>query len=118
MKKEIVNDEQRLLSSLSLDELIKQKMEEEMLAEFEASKQIAKKNLVTELSKVPSHLVFSHRSIFRIFHKNTKQESFINGIQAEGLIGLQASLREKIKTGEQDAFSSGEMYVKFEKIEL
>lgn len=117
-KNDLQNDEQRLLSSVSLDDLIKQKMEEEMRAHFESTQKVVKKSVVTELAKVPPHLVFSTKSVFRVFNRVTKQESLINGLQAEGLIGLQTSLRAKVKNGEQDAFSAGDVYVKFEKIEL
>lgn len=118
MKKDIITDEQRLLSSASLDDLIKMKMEEEMLKEFEKSKIVKEKQVITDISKVPSDLIFSKGSVFKIFNRKNKLESFINGIQAEAMLGLQTALREKIKSGQMDAFSTENAYVKFKKIVL
>ena len=46
-----------------------------------------------------------------------KTETYINGMQAEAMIGLQSSVREKVKNGQMDAFSTDGAYVKFEQIE-
>ena len=42
-------------------------------------------------------------------------ETFVNGIQADALIGLQNNIREKILKGELNAFTTDEAYIKFEK---
>lgn len=118
MKKETNELEQKLLSQASLDELIKIKMEEEMKAEFAKAKVEPKKEVLADISKVPMNMIFSKRAVFKLFNRNNKTETFINGLQAESMLGLQNSLREKIRTGQMDAFSTEDVYVKFEKIEI
>lgn len=117
MKKETNDVEQRLLNSASLDELIKIKMEEELKAELEKAKEKPKKKIVTDISKVPPELIFSKEAVYKLFNRNNKTETFINGIQAEAMLGLQNNIREKIKLGQMDAFSTDNAYIKFEKIE-
>ena len=116
-KKDEQESEKRLLGQASLDDLIKMKMEEEINAEFEKLQHKPEKKLITEIAKVPSDLIFSKNAIYRLFHRVQKTQTFINGVQAEALLGLQTSLRNKIKSGQVDAFSTENAYVKFEKIE-
>lgn len=110
-------DEIKLLNHASLDDLIKMKMEEELKAEFEKAKQKIKTQIITDISKVPMELIFSKKSVYKLFNRINKTETFINGMQAESMLGLQNSVREKIKSGQMDAFSTDEVYVKFEKVE-
>jgi len=117
MKKDEKDIERRLLSHASLDELIKMKMEEELKAEFEKAKESPKIDIITDISKVPTHLIFSKQAVYKIFNRINKTETYLNGLQAEAMLGLQNSIREKIKSGQMDAFSTDCAYVKFEKIE-
>lgn len=110
--------EQRLLNHASLDELIKLKMEEELKAEFEKSKQISQKQIITDISKVPLDLLFSKQAVYKMFNRANKTETYLNGLQAEAMLGLQTAMREKIKLGQIDAFSTENAYVKFEKVEF
>lgn len=112
------DNEERLLSQASLDDLIKMKMEEELKAEFQKSKQTPKKEIVKDISKVPEDLIFSKKSVFKMFNRISKSETYLNGIQAEALIGLQTNVREKIRLGQMDAFSTEDVYVKFEYAEV
>lgn len=116
MKKQSDNEEQRLLNNSSLDELIKMKMEEEIMAEFEKSQQKPVIKVITDISKVPADLVFSKKAVYKVFNRVNKTQTFINGLQAEALLGLQTSMRTKIKAGKTDTFSTDTAYVKFEKI--
>ncbi|MFA7659397.1 MAG: hypothetical protein WCY19_08180 [Candidatus Gastranaerophilaceae bacterium] len=109
--------EERLLSHASLDELIKIKMEEELKAEFKKSKEKPEKSLITDIAKVPTDLIFSKHAVYRMFNRINKTETYLNGLQAEAMLGLQTAIREKIKIGQMDAFSTDDAYVKFEKIE-
>lgn len=118
MKKDENELEQRLLSHASLDELIKMKMEEELKAEFEKSNEKPQKQIITEISKVPTNLIFSKHAVYKMFNRINKIESYLNGLQAEAMLGLQTSIREKIKSGQMDAFSTENAYVKFDKIEF
>ncbi len=117
MKKDETEVEQRLLNHASLDELIKMKMEEELNAEREKAKVKPKTQVITDIAKVPKDLIFSKKAIYRIFNRTNKTETFLNGLQAEAMLGLQTSIRAKIRSGEMDAFSTNDSYVKFEKIE-
>lgn len=110
--------EQRLLKSASLDELIKMKMEEELQIEIDKSKEKLEKQVITAISQVPTHLIFSKQSVYKIFNRVTKTETYINGLQAEAMLGLQTAIRGKIKAGEMDAFSTDTAYIKFEKVEF
>lgn len=118
MKKNSNEIEQRLLNHASLDELIKIKMEEEMKAEFKKAKEKPKIEIITDITKVPVELIFSKKSVYKVFNRINKTETCINGLQAEAMLGLQNSIREKIKSGQMDAFSTDSLYVKFEKIEI
>lgn len=118
MKKDENDIEQRLLSHASLDELIKMKMEEELQAEFKKAEQKPKAELITDISKVPEYLIFSKQAVYKMFNRTNKSETYLNGVQAEALFGLQTSIREKIKLGQMDAFSTENAYVKFEKVEI
>lgn len=110
--------EQRLLSHASLDELIKMKMEEELNNELKKAKEKPQKQVITDIAKVPAELIFSKKAVYRIFNRINKTETFINGLQAEALLGVQNAMREKIKTGQMDAFSTDSAYVKFEQAEF
>lgn len=116
-KEEETELEQKLLNKTSIDELIKIKMEEELAEEYKKANSPQKKEIITDISKVPSKLIFSKQSVFKIFNRISKTETYINGVQAEGLLGLQNSVREKILAGRSDSFSTEKTYVKFEKIE-
>lgn len=118
MKKDVNDDEQRLLNHASLDELIKMKMEQELKAEFEKSKEIPKMQVITDISKVPANLIFSKKAVYRIFNRVNKTETYLNGLQAEAMLGVQNAIREKIRLGQMDAFSTETAYIKFEKIEI
>jgi hypothetical protein len=118
MKKELNDAEERLLNHKSLDELIKLKMEEEMQAEIAKSKLPPEKKILTQISDVPQNMIFSRQSVFKVFNRKNKTETFINGVQAEAMLGVQTLVKEKIKTGITDTFSTENLYVKFEKIEM
>lgn len=110
--------EQRLLSNASLDDLIKMKMEEELKAEFKNSNMQPQKVVIRDISKVQPSLIFSKQAVYKMFNRISKTETYLNGVQAEALLGLQANVREKIKSGQMDAFSTEDAYVKFESIEV
>lgn len=110
--------EQRLLKSASLDELIKLKMEEELKLEIDKSKEKIKKQVITDISEAPVGLIFSKSAVYKVFNRINKVESYINGMQAEAMLGMQATIRAKIKSGQMDAFSTDTAYVKFEKVEV
>lgn len=118
MKKDMNDYEQRLLSHASLDELIKMKMEQELQAELDKLSEAPKKQVIKDISKVPKELIFSKKAVFKIFNRINKTETYLNGLQAEAMLGVQNSIREKIRSGQLDVFSTDTAYVKFEEIEI
>lgn len=118
MKKNLNDYEQRLLNHASLDELIKMKMEKELQDEIDKLKETPQKQVITDITKVPSELIFSKKAVFKIFNRINKTETYLNGMQAEAMLGVQNAIREKIRSGQLDVFSTDTAYVKFEKIEI
>ena len=107
--------EERLLNSASLDDLIKMKIEKEFIEDLKKSKEKIPPKVYTNIKDIPSDKVFSKVSVFRYFNRKTKCETFVNGIQADALIGIQNNIREKMLKGELNAFTTETAYVKFEK---
>lgn len=107
--------EERLLNNLSLDELIKMKIEKEFINDLKKSKEKQQQKVYTNIKELPKNKIFSSDAIFRCYCKTTKCESFINGIQADALLGLQDNVREKMLNGEVSAFTTDNSYIKFEK---
>lgn len=118
MKNKDNDIEEMLLNNASLDELIKMKIEKEFKNELKQAQQKPEKKIITDISQVPKSLIFSKAAVYRLFNRNTKQETFINGMQAESLIGIQHSIREKMSKGLISAFTTDDAYVKFEEIEI
>ncbi len=107
--------EEMLLNNASLEELIRIKIENELDEEFRRSKEKPVKKTYTDIAQVPTELIFSANSTYRLFNRRNKTETFINGIQAEALIGLQHEVRQKISSGQLNAFVTDDAYVKFER---
>lgn len=105
--------ETSLLSGKSIDELIKQKINEEITVELEAARKSATITKINDFSKLPTAEVFSKSTTYLVFNRKTKQESYINGVQAESLIGMGLSTREKLIRKETDSFLTEDYYVKF-----
>lgn len=108
--------EEILMSGASLDDLIKMKIEQEFMNEMKKSEEKFEPKILTDLKKVPKDKIFSKNAVYKIFNRNTKCETFINGIQAEALIGVQNGLREKLLNAELSAFATDDLYVKFIRI--
>lgn len=105
--------EEALLSGASLDDLIKKKFNQEIESEIKNSKISHKLSKVTDFDKLPSSETFAKSTTYLVFNRNTKQESYVNGIQAESLIGLQPQVREKLANKLVDCFLTDNYYVKF-----
>ena len=109
--------EQILLNNASLEDLIRKKIENEFISEAKKSKIKPKVKRISDISDAPKNLIFSQKSVFKVFNRKTKTESYINGLQAEALLGLQNSVREQMAIGATSAFATDEAYVKFEYVE-
>src|SRR5574344_1135079 len=115
MKQDI---EQFLISGNSIDDLISKKMEEEINETKKEANEKLKEKIITDIKKVPKHLIFTKHSIFKVFNRENKTQSFINGLQAESMIGLQKSLYSKIKEGLIASFATEKEFIKFEKAKI
>ena len=105
--------EEMLLTGMSLDELISMKMEEDyknLMRDIEKPPKIYQEK---DITKLPQDVVFSKNSVFKTFNKITKTESFITGLQAEGMLGLQNDTRKALCDGKIKSFISGDNYVEF-----
>jgi len=108
--------EEMLLSGASLDELIKMKIEQEFMQDMQKTKEKAIPKKYTDIKKVPKDKIFSKDAVYKFFNRNTKCETYINGVQAEALIGVQNSVREKMLKGELSAFTTDNAYIKFDSV--
>jgi len=106
--------EDLLLTGASLEDLIKMKIEKELQEELDKARQKPEKKTYTDIAQVPGELIFSPAATYKLFNRISKTETFINGVQAEALIGLQHAVRDKIQKGLLSAFATDEAYVKFE----
>ena len=103
--------EKMLLTGKSIDELIQMKMEEEYKALLAKPKPKFEK--VEDISKLSSSRVFSKESVFKVFNKVNRVESYINGVQAEAMLGMQETVREALLKGRTKAFVTDDAYVEF-----
>ena len=107
-----------LLNNASLEDLIKMKIEKEFMEDLKKSNKKIEKQIYTEIKNVPRNKIFSKMATYRYFNRITGCETFINGVQAEALIGLQNNIREKMLKGELSAFAIEDAYIKFERAEF
>lgn len=117
-KENIMKDKEELLLGKSLDDLIKMKIEQEFTDDIKKSKEKPKKKVYTNIKDLPKEKIFSKETVYKFFNRNTKCESYINGLQAEALIGTQNHIRSKMLNGELNAFTTENAYIKFEKAEF
>lgn len=107
--------EEMLLNNASLEDLIKMKIEKEFMEDLKKSKEKPKQKVYKNIKDVPKDKIFSKNSTYRYFNRNSKCETFINGVQAEALIGVQNHIREKMLNGDLNAFTTDDAYIKFDK---
>lgn len=110
--------ESLLIGANSLNKAIKADIEAQIALEKGDSTAPRKTSTVKKLSKLDKTDIFSSRSVWKVFNRKTKQESDINGLQAESYVGMNVSLRERILSGELDSFLTGEYFVKFDHAEV
>ena len=116
--KENKDIEQILLNGDEYEKMVKTKIEQEFNEELKKSALISPKKYITNIKEVPSGKLFSKFSTFEVINKDSKTKSYINGLQAEGYLGIQNSDRIKLLAGETDSFVSGNSYVKFVKVRV
>lgn len=111
-KKKMIED--ALLSGKSIDELIKIKMSEEIRNAFKKVAVKFEKKRVYDIKQVPQSELFGKKAVFKKYNKQNNTVSYINGIQAEAMLGLDNTSRDKIAKGEIDVFSTDNAFIKFE----
>lgn len=107
--------EDMLLSNSSLDELIRQKINDEIGSEIAKAKEAIPTSEITDFKDLPIDMTFSNAVAYYVFNRNTKQESYITGAQAETLLGVQSQTRQKLLNRKIDCFLTDDYYVKFHK---
>jgi len=107
--------EERLLNNTSLDDLIKMKIERGFMEDLKKAKEKPVEKTYTNIHDIPADKIFSKYAVYRYFNRSTGCETFINGVQAEALVGIQNNIREKMLEGKLNAFTTGDAYIKFEK---
>lgn len=115
-KKQII--ETALLSGKSIDELIKIKMREEIKNTFEKANKTPQKVKIFDIKEIPTQILFSKNTVFKKYNKQNDTLSYINGIQAESMLGLDELSRKKLLSGEIEVFSTENSFVKFEYAEI
>ena len=99
---------------LSADDMIKKGMElkiEEQIAEAKKPK-IEKK--ITKFDDIATDLIFDIGTIYTCFNQETKQQTYVNGIVVDGIIGLNEKLRADFKAKTMDNFQRDIYVVKFD----
>ncbi|MGN0031354.1 MAG: hypothetical protein ACI37Q_05300 [Candidatus Gastranaerophilaceae bacterium] len=105
--------EKLLLNDAKYDNLVRSKIEKEF--EKETGNKKIKSKIITDIKKVPKDMIFTKNAIFLIMNKMSKTKSYINGVQAEGFLGVQNTVRENLLNGNTDSFVAGNNFVKFVK---
>ena len=110
--------EEILLNDSAFEQAVKAKIERDFNKELEDIKASKKVDYILEIKDVPAGKLFTKNAIFEVINKNSKTQSFINGVQAEGFLGTQYSDREKLLNGEIKSFVSGSNFIKFVKVKV
>ena len=95
------------------------KIEAEFKDEMQRAKELEAQRqprVYTKISEAPKEYIFSKYAVYKFYNRRTKLETYINGLQAEALLGLQNNIRNKILNGEMSTFSTDDAYIKFEKV--
>lgn len=113
MKKEDKEIEQMLLNDDKYEQFIKNKTEQEFLKAIQ--QKAPAQNDITDIKKVPKDKLFCANATYLVINKNSKTQSYINGIQAESYLVSQND-REKLLEGIIDSFVYGDYFIKFYKL--
>lgn len=103
-----------LTSNVDWDLLLQEKMSKNADEEKKIAKNNAEIVIINKINDVPKKFILSKNASFKVFSKNSKEESFVNGIQADSLLGLENHLRQKLLNGEIASFSTDTHFVTFQ----
>jgi len=108
-----MNSDIKFLKNADIEHLIEQKIESEIQSEIDEAKKDKEKVIFKDFDKVPKDKLFTRNSTYKVFNRKTKKETFINGVQAESLLGMNQSVRDDLENGYVDNFTVNEYYVRF-----
>jgi hypothetical protein len=112
------NIEKMLLKDTSYDKLLNVFQEEEFNKTLEKAKEKQNFKIITNIKEAPKDKLFTKDATFEVINKISKTKTKINGIQAEGYLGSQNSVRDTLLAGNVDAFISQNCYIKFLKVKV
>ena len=94
-------------SSPSFDELMMQKFAQE------AQSEIDEHEIIEDFKLLPIEFIFSNKSVYKLFNRLNKTESFINGLQFESYVANNPTLKKKLLDKKIDCFANEQYYIKF-----
>lgn len=109
--------EQILLNDSAYEKLVNTKIEKEFIKELN-SKGTKSVEVINDIKLAPKDKLFTKDSVYLVLNKKSKTKSYVNGVQAEGFLGGQNSLREKFLCLTTDSFVNGDYYVKFQEVKV
>lgn len=101
-----------------IDELIGKKIVQKIEEEIELAEKVPEYAIITDFELVPAELTFSTSAIYMVFNRSTKMKTFINGTQAESIIGLASNVKINLTSKTSDNFTVNEYFVRFHQIKL
>ena len=101
-----------LLNNDNFENFITKKVEHEFNSIL-INEENQKPKVIKDFSKLPKDEIFSKNTTYELINKSVKTKSFINGVQAEGFLGAENLIREKLLLKQIDSFVSGDYYIKF-----
>lgn len=100
-------------SSPSFDELMMQKFAQEAKTEIEEEKNKIDNQLIEDFKLLPQKFIFSTKSVYKLFNRVNKTQSFINGAQFESYVANNPTLKKKLLDKKIDCFANEQYYIKF-----
>lgn len=110
--------EKILLNDSDFENMVKSKVENDFKQELANAKVLKSLEYITKIKDVPKSRLFTKYATFEVMNKASKTKSYINGIQAEGFLGLNVADRNKLLNGESDSFVCGNSFIKFIKVKI
>ena len=100
-------------SSPSFDELMMQKFAQEAKTEIEEQKNKKDNEIIEDFKLLPKEYIFSIKSVYKLFNRINKTQSFINGLQFESYVASNSTLKKKLLDKKIDCFANEQYYISF-----
>ena len=112
MKKEDKEIENILLNDEQYEKFVSDRNEKEFLQILKDAK--TQKHIeIFDIKKAPKDKLFSKDATYLVINKNSRTQTYINGVQADGYLADKNLQREKIIAGLADSFIRDNVYIKF-----